>query len=400
MKIAIYQSFPFHYEMFGFIINYCIKNNHLLTIYSENKNDMGWLKFYKDYFKFNDFRNINEFLKEAHIYDIVILTTDNDPNIKEYDLELYDIKDKIIKINHTNKNRNTSIKKYFNIRPYEDDNDNWCLQSYPMDNENKKVNKIPKIFISQGEFNRHDWKILNELNGKCKFYLLGRHIYYNFDKLKNVKKLEKVDTETMFKKLKKCDFFFYALSPKTDMLKMKISGGVSMAFSCGIPILTNEITNNQYKFKSAVIYKDYESLVPNFELVKKERDENIQNLDKILRYNYPNLFNNVILHTKIPKKINFLWIGDNNYTDIYNYNVETFRENNKDYDIKVWNEEEVIKLMKDNFEPKVYEIYENFSYIINKCDLARFCIIYVNGGVYSDLDFYCRRNLDTLLNDK
>lgn len=30
----------------------------------------------------------------------------------------------------------------------------------------------------------------------------------------------------------------------------------------------------------------------------------------------------------------------------------------------------------------------------------RFCIIYVNGGVYADLDFYCRSNLISIIKDK
>ena len=49
-KIAIFNSFPFHYEMFGYIIYYCYLNRYSLTIYTEHVNVMGWFVFYNKLF--------------------------------------------------------------------------------------------------------------------------------------------------------------------------------------------------------------------------------------------------------------------------------------------------------------------------------------------------------------
>ena len=49
--IAIFSSLNYHYEMFGYIINYCKRNKHNLTIFTNTDNSLGWLEFYKIYFK-------------------------------------------------------------------------------------------------------------------------------------------------------------------------------------------------------------------------------------------------------------------------------------------------------------------------------------------------------------
>lgn len=44
--IAIFNSFNYHYEMFGYIIQYCHLNNFNLTIFTEIYNDNEWLEYY------------------------------------------------------------------------------------------------------------------------------------------------------------------------------------------------------------------------------------------------------------------------------------------------------------------------------------------------------------------
>ena len=40
MHIAAFNCFPFHYEMFGYIIHYCKENNMDLTIFTNFENDL------------------------------------------------------------------------------------------------------------------------------------------------------------------------------------------------------------------------------------------------------------------------------------------------------------------------------------------------------------------------
>ena len=59
MNIAIFNSFSFHYEMFGYVIDYCKKNSINLDIYTNMSSDLGWFDFYKSIFSINiiDYKN-------------------------------------------------------------------------------------------------------------------------------------------------------------------------------------------------------------------------------------------------------------------------------------------------------------------------------------------------------
>jgi len=43
MKVAIFNSFPFHYETFGYILHFVKQNNYQLTIYTNQSDPLGWL---------------------------------------------------------------------------------------------------------------------------------------------------------------------------------------------------------------------------------------------------------------------------------------------------------------------------------------------------------------------
>ena len=55
-KIAIYNSLPFHYEMYGFILNYAKNTHRFVDIYTVKDNDVGWFDFYAQ--KYLRFRTI------------------------------------------------------------------------------------------------------------------------------------------------------------------------------------------------------------------------------------------------------------------------------------------------------------------------------------------------------
>ena len=93
MKLALLNTFAFHFEMFGHIIEYCLLKNIRLDIFTEFENDLGWIKFYifnyipgnenQEYdlnkqdnklirfYPFNVFTSSNDYTK-------VILATDDD----------------------------------------------------------------------------------------------------------------------------------------------------------------------------------------------------------------------------------------------------------------------------------------------------------------------------------
>lgn len=104
----------------------------------------------------------------------------------------------------------------------------------------------------------------------------------------------------------------------------------------------------------------------------------------------------------IPKIIHQMWldkeIDDNEIVpNKYREHVRTFKINNPEFTYILWNNNKVKQLF-NHPEIIIYKNYfDNASDHIIKCDFARYAIMYLYGGIYSDLDFYCNKNLSLLL---
>jgi mannosyltransferase OCH1-like enzyme len=59
------------------------------------------------------------------------------------------------------------------------------------------------------------------------------------------------------------------------------------------------------------------------------------------------------------------------------------------FEFKLWNDEDIDKLVMEKF-PKFYEsTYKNYDVKIKKIDASRYCMLYVYGGMYVDMDYKC-----------
>lgn len=88
----------------------------------------------------------------------------------------------------------------------------------------------------------------------------------------------------------------------------------------------------------------------------------------------------------IPKKIHFIWLGKTVLKEEYKNFIREFNLIYDEYEIKVWNDDDV------NFEniiPDYLKIYyeDNNFPIAFKSDILRFLIINKYGGLYFDTDF-------------
>lgn len=79
-RIAIFNGFPFHYEMFGFVLEYLTKYNLPFDIFSETRNEMGWIRVYESRFGPLTFKPLREY--NRYNYDYVFLLTDDDNKYK------------------------------------------------------------------------------------------------------------------------------------------------------------------------------------------------------------------------------------------------------------------------------------------------------------------------------
>lgn len=99
----------------------------------------------------------------------------------------------------------------------------------------------------------------------------------------------------------------------------------------------------------------------------------------------------------IPKIINFIWLSKDEsfqgYPDKYKSFVQSFRNHNTDFEIKIWNNKD-IRTLFSHPDLKGYEQkWDNLPYLIQKCDLSRSLLMHAQGGIYSDFDFVCHRDL-------
>ncbi|AYV85696.1 MAG: glycosyl transferase [Satyrvirus sp.] len=105
----------------------------------------------------------------------------------------------------------------------------------------------------------------------------------------------------------------------------------------------------------------------------------------------------------IPKIIHQMWldkkISNNDYSpEKYKPFINSFREHNPEFIFEFWNMDRAKDLFEKYPEIDKYKnIWYNLPHHIQKCDMARFLIIYLFGGIYIDLDFVCFKNLSPLL---
>jgi mannosyltransferase OCH1-like enzyme len=100
---------------------------------------------------------------------------------------------------------------------------------------------------------------------------------------------------------------------------------------------------------------------------------------------------------KIPKKIFQVYL-DKNIPPKIQKNIDMFKELNKDWEYKLFNEEEIIEYIQQNF-PEYLSIYLKISpeYPAARCDFFRYLIIYNEGGVYLDSKSIINKPLSSII---
>lgn len=274
MNIAIFNGFPFHYEMFGYVIDYCKKNSIKLDIYTNQLNDIGWLKFYESYFNCN-YIDYTKFQYEND-YDKIILLTDDDRRFLNKGSHL----DKTICIDHFFVLRNKSINihigtRFYTARPSLD----WILPVYRLINVEEKINNstivcigvsIPNNFMNFSYFDKY------------KFILIGRHINkMHYEKYNNITCHSNLNTTDMIDLLKNSSYV-YISNKDPEHLDKKISAAIPLAMNCLCTLIMPKKMNDIYKFKSAITYEDKINLIePNPELVNEDLDDLLKHRDSI-----------------------------------------------------------------------------------------------------------------------
>ena len=91
----------------------------------------------------------------------------------------------------------------------------------------------------------------------------------------------------------------------------------------------------------------------------------------------------------IPKVIHKIYIDQtmtlNNIDDNIKNLFEKLQKDNKDYKIKIWSGNDCREYIKNNFSTTHLECFDGLKPYAFKADFARYCILYNEGGWYSDI---------------
>ena len=85
-------------------------------------------------------------------------------------------------------------------------------------------------------------------------------------------------------------------------------------------------------------------------------------------------------------------------------NVQKVRDKiskiNPEYKLILFDDDDIDNFIKKNFDIKIYNLYKKLNVGAAKADFWRYCILYINGGVYLDIDSDIIRPLDELIEDE
>ena len=91
---------------------------------------------------------------------------------------------------------------------------------------------------------------------------------------------------------------------------------------------------------------------------------------------------------KIPRNIFQTWETKNILPDFLSI-TQTWRDKNPNYAYFLYDDNDRILFIKKHFDINVYNAYSRIIPGAFKADLWRYCILYIYGGVYADIDTIC-----------
>lgn len=163
-------------------------------------------------------------------------------------------------------------------------------------------------------------------------------------------------------------------------------------YELGGNILIDVIKNHD---KNSKLYiennrKNIDRYLPSNKDLQNKYEALITNLINTYKYNF-NMNTNIdykYLTTKtltpiIPLVIYQVWHSDT-LPESVNHSIETIKHSNPEFEHKLFNLELCREFIKNNFEERILNAFDNIIPYVCKFDLWRYCILYLNGGIYLD----------------
>ena len=146
---------------------------------------------------------------------------------------------------------------------------------------------------------------------------------------------------------------------------------------------------NKVKQIQGIIKNKNERIKNQNERIKKH-NENIRNIN-----DYNNININFELKEKynsiIPLKLYTNW-HTKQLPELMYSNYENLKKNNPEFEHYLFDENDCREFIKEHFNDEVLNAYNKLLPCAYKSDLWRYCVLYINGGIYLDIKFSCTNN--------
>jgi len=290
-KLGIFNSFPFHYEMFGFILNYAKNNNYKVDIFTNQNNNLGWLDFYKERFSNFNIIDFNNFNGNTN-YKKLFVITDYDQVFKSKW-----INENVICINHSNKIKRPIFKHYLNVAHFKDSTFDYINPCYNLNSFQNKIQNNTVNIIGGGY--GLNFSILKRLqsNNKIKLNIFVRNTeQINTEDMSILDKNKfdihfkiAIDTTEMINEINKSSYIIINYNDNHDLnTGSSCSGSMQLALStlCK-PIMTR--TSNKYLQIENALEFDIDSDEPinidreiDFEAIEQERNKYVDKFEILM----------------------------------------------------------------------------------------------------------------------
>lgn len=103
---------------------------------------------------------------------------------------------------------------------------------------------------------------------------------------------------------------------------------------------------------------------------------------------------------KIPRIIHFIFLvfkgRSPNIPEKWQQNLIQWKTKHPNFTIQLWDDSRADTFLKTYF-PDYVNVYYSLKYDIQRTDMLRYCILYIYGGVYCDLDLIPKHNISNIL---
>lgn len=132
-----------------------------------------------------------------------------------------------------------------------------------------------------------------------------------------------------------------------------------------------------------------QDLIKKRECIKKIIDNKVE-YDKFIKLNKP-FITPLVIKSEIPLNLFTCW-HSKVLPPYLNFLYESVKKENPEFNHYCFSNEECAEFIKNNFSKEVFDAYNNLVPDSYKSDLWRYCVLYINGGIYYDIKFSCVNN--------